>query len=122
MAPRAKRRCSAERSEAFPANASRPFARSSATPTATLGPVSEASADGALFEAAFRQAAIGMALLEQEGRWLQVNDALSQTLGYASSEELMGADVERTALAEPFAPSAEERAGLLDGSAKSVRY
>jgi diguanylate cyclase (GGDEF)-like protein/PAS domain S-box-containing protein len=84
--------------------------------------VSEASTDGALFEAAFREAAIGMALLEQEGRWLQVNDALCQTLGYASSDELTGTDVERTALAEPFAPSAEQRAGLLDGSVRSVRY
>jgi diguanylate cyclase (GGDEF)-like protein/PAS domain S-box-containing protein len=43
---------------------------------------------GELFERAFRHAAIGMALVNLDGCFLKVNDALCQTLGY-SREQLM---------------------------------
>ncbi|MES1182479.1 MAG: PAS domain S-box protein [Myxococcales bacterium] len=46
---------------------------------------------GELFERAFRQAAIGMALVDLEGRFLKVNDALCRTLGYGK-EELLALD------------------------------
>src|SRR4051812_11797635 len=46
---------------------------------------------GELFERAFRHAAIGMALVDLEGRWLKVNDALCRTFGYAR-EELLALD------------------------------
>ncbi len=46
---------------------------------------------GELFERAFRHAAIGMALVDLDGRWLKVNDALCQTFGY-SRAELMALD------------------------------
>ncbi len=42
----------------------------------------------ALFAAAFEQAPIGIALISPEGRWLKVNQALCDILGYASAEFL----------------------------------
>ncbi|HEX8652255.1 MAG TPA: EAL domain-containing protein [Pyrinomonadaceae bacterium] len=43
------------------------------------------------FRSAFDHAAIGMALVSSEGRWLQVNRSLCEILGY-SERELMGTD------------------------------
>lgn len=40
------------------------------------------------FSQAFRHAAIGMALVLPDGRWLQVNDAMCGMLGYSESELL----------------------------------
>ena len=40
----------------------------------------------ARFEAAFTSAPIGMALIDMDGRWLQVNDALCRLTGYSRSE------------------------------------
>src|SRR4051812_13139641 len=42
--------------------------------------------DDDLFECAFRHAAIGMALVGLDGRWLKVNDALCRTVGYSHAE------------------------------------
>lgn len=42
-----------------------------------------------LFESAFRFAAIGMALVSPEGKWLRVNDAVCEILGYSEAELLM---------------------------------
>jgi diguanylate cyclase (GGDEF)-like protein/PAS domain S-box-containing protein len=38
------------------------------------------------FESAFRNAPIGMALIDMDGRWLQVNNALCRIIGHAESE------------------------------------
>jgi PAS domain-containing protein len=38
------------------------------------------------FENAFRNAPIGMAPIDMDGRWLPVNDALCRITGYAESE------------------------------------
>src|SRR6188768_1872493 len=46
---------------------------------------------GELFERAFRHAAIGMALVDLDGRFLKVNDALCHTFGY-SREPLLALD------------------------------
>jgi PAS domain S-box-containing protein len=43
------------------------------------------------FSQAFRHAAIGMALVLPDGRWLQVNEALSIMLGYSEQELLTSA-------------------------------
>jgi len=43
------------------------------------------------FSSAFRNAAIGMALVGLDGKWLQVNRALCQQLGYSEDELLAGA-------------------------------
>jgi diguanylate cyclase (GGDEF)-like protein/PAS domain S-box-containing protein len=40
----------------------------------------------ARFESAFSSAPIGMAMVDMEGRWLQVNDALSRITGYTGAE------------------------------------
>ena len=45
------------------------------------------------FHQAFENAAIGMALVSLEGRWLQVNRALCQMVGY-SEQELLATDVQ----------------------------
>ncbi len=42
----------------------------------------------ALFESAFEHAAIGMALVSLEGRWLRVNNAAIELLGYSETELL----------------------------------
>ena len=39
-----------------------------------------------LFESAFSNAPIGMALIDMDGRWLQVNNALCRITGHAESE------------------------------------
>jgi diguanylate cyclase (GGDEF)-like protein/PAS domain S-box-containing protein len=46
------------------------------------------------FAGAFTSAALGMALVSLEGRWLDVNDALCRILGYAR-EELLQVDFQR---------------------------
>jgi diguanylate cyclase (GGDEF)-like protein/PAS domain S-box-containing protein len=87
----------------------------------------EASADGVLFEAAFRDAAIGMALVGLEGHWLKLNDALAQRLGYASAAELETLDAAhpmhpmRDQYAALFTLDEAERGSLFDGSARSHR-
>ncbi|HSP64185.1 MAG TPA: EAL domain-containing protein [Pyrinomonadaceae bacterium] len=45
------------------------------------------------FRSAFDYAAIGMALVSQEGRWLQVNRSLCQIVGY-SEKELLAMDIQ----------------------------
>src|SRR5205807_512620 len=51
------------------------------------------------FRSAFEDAAVGMALVDLEGRWLRVNDALSRLTGYAS-QELVGKRFHELSLAE----------------------
>jgi len=48
----------------------------------------------ALFESAFHGAAIGMSLVARDGRWLKVNRALCELLGY-TEEELLVIDFQR---------------------------
>ncbi|HEY6878929.1 MAG TPA: PAS domain S-box protein, partial [Polyangiales bacterium] len=51
----------------------------------------EGTCDPSLFESAFRDAAIGMALVALDGQWLKVNDAVVALLGY-SREQLLATD------------------------------
>ena len=51
----------------------------------------EASLAAERFAGAFNSTAVGMALVSLEGRWLEVNDALSEMFGY-SREELLPLD------------------------------
>jgi len=48
--------------------------------------VSDMETNVALFEGAFRHAAIGMAIVAPNGRWLRVNEAVSRIVGYSDSE------------------------------------
>lgn len=44
--------------------------------------------DSELFDSAFKYAAIGMALVALDGRWLKVNESVSRILGYSEKELL----------------------------------
>ncbi|MBS1792687.1 MAG: PAS domain S-box protein [Acidobacteria bacterium] len=52
----------------------------------TKNSISETFPEQTLFEAAFKYASIGTALLRPDGSWLIVNDALCQILGYTRDE------------------------------------
>jgi PAS domain S-box-containing protein len=73
------------------------------------------------FRAAFDSAALGMALVSPDGRWLQVNRALLDMLGYGGDEllALRTADVTH---AEDLPVTAKHKRLLLGGEAKSCRY
>lgn len=74
-----------------------------------------------LFRAAFDSAALGMALVSPAGRWLRVNRALLDMLGYGEDEllALRTADVTH---AEDLPITGRQKRRLLGGEAKSCRY
>ncbi|HKO93907.1 MAG TPA: diguanylate cyclase [Polyangiaceae bacterium] len=84
--------------------------------------MSDSSAEGTLFEAAFRDAAIGMTLLAVDGSWIKVNHALCQILGYASEEEWQGRDPALGVGAEAFSPDLEQQRSLLEGRVRCLRF
>lgn len=83
--------------------------------------MSETSADGLLYEAAFSDAMIGLALVGLDGRWLKVNDALAQLLGYESASELHTLDTERALHPEVFTLEPTSRGALLGGGLRVAR-
>ena len=64
------------------------------------------------FRSAFNYAAIGMALVAPDGRWLQVNRALGQILGY-TEEELLSTDFQRLTHPDDLDPARRAIAQLL---------
>ncbi len=66
------------------------------------------------FAGAFTSAALGMALVSLEGRWLDVNDALCRILGYSRSE-LLQVDFQRLTHPEDLAGDLEMVRVLLAG-------
>lgn len=79
----------------------------------------EGEAKPTLFETAFRDAAIGMACVSLDGRWLEANDALCALLGH-TREQLLGSDVQLPVCAE-LAPDVEQRRALLEGTSRSYQ-
>jgi diguanylate cyclase (GGDEF)-like protein/PAS domain S-box-containing protein len=72
------------------------------------------------FESAFANAPIGMALIDTDGRWLQVNAALCQITGYGDAELLQGS---LAAITHPddVDTDADERARLQAGDIASYQ-
>jgi len=66
------------------------------------------------FRSAFDYAAIGMALVSEEGRWLQVNRSLCNILGYAE-DELLGCDFQDITHPEDLGTSQSSIHQLLEG-------
>jgi diguanylate cyclase (GGDEF)-like protein/PAS domain S-box-containing protein len=72
------------------------------------------------FRSAFDNAAIGMALVTPEGRWLQVNQSLCQLLGY-SQKELMAMDYLDVLHPSDLGPSLASFKDLLRGRIPSCQ-
>jgi PAS domain S-box-containing protein/diguanylate cyclase (GGDEF)-like protein len=74
----------------------------------------------ALFEGAFRHAAIGMAIVAPNGRWLRVNEAVSQIVGYSDSE-LREIDFQAITHPDDLDKDLEQVDSLLRGEATTYR-
>ena len=72
----------------------------------------------ALFEGAFRFAAIGMAIVSPDGRWLRVNKALCRLVGY-SEEALLKIDFQTITHPEDLDTDMDHVQALLDGKKNS---
>ena len=66
------------------------------------------------FRSAFDYAAIGMALVSQEGRWLQVNRSLCDIVGY-SQEELLATDIHAMTHSEDLGDVLVQQSRLIKG-------
>ncbi|MDG3005465.1 hybrid sensor histidine kinase/response regulator [Paludisphaera mucosa] len=72
------------------------------------------------FRGAFDSAAIGMALVAPDGRWLKVNEALCEIVGYPP-EELLGRTFQDVTYPEDVEADQEEARRLLAGETSSYR-
>ncbi|RYE02885.1 MAG: PAS domain S-box protein, partial [Sphingomonadales bacterium] len=68
-------------------------------------------------EASFEQAAVGMAHVALDGRWLRVNDQCSRITGY-SEEELLAGTFQNITHPEDLAEDLVQVARLLSGEAE----
>jgi two-component system sensor histidine kinase/response regulator len=71
-------------------------------------------------KSAFDRAAIGMALVSLEGRWLKVNDALSELLGY-TSEEFQGKTFQELTHPDDLEADLEKMKDLVEGKISGYR-
>jgi len=67
------------------------------------------------FRSAFDYAAIGMALVSQEGRWLQVNHSLCEIVGY-SEKELLTTDIQTITHPEDLEDLLVQQSRLMKGT------
>ncbi|QIN79380.1 diguanylate cyclase [Rubrobacter marinus] len=72
------------------------------------------------FESAFEYAAIGMGLVAPDGRWLRVNRALCETLGYPE-EELLGKTFQDITHPDDLDADLEQVGRLLSGESRTYR-
>ncbi len=70
------------------------------------------------FRSTFESAAVGMALMGLDGRWLEVNDAVCRFLGY-SREELQRTDFQSITHTEDLEADLERMRGLLGGEIRT---
>ena len=77
------------------------------------------------FRSAFHYASIGMALVSENGRWLQVNRSMCQLVGYTEAE-LLNTDIQALThpddLAEFLLQQSRLTKGLVDGYQAEKRY
>ncbi len=77
------------------------------------------------FQATFEQAAVGIAILSMEGRWLQVNQTLCEIVGY-TSQELMSMSFKDVTYAEDLEADLDFLRQMLSGEmstyAREKRY
>ncbi len=69
------------------------------------------------FQSAFEHAGVGMAIVGPTGKWLQVNSALCEFLGY-SSGELLAMDFQAVTHPDDLSPSMRSLQGFHDGALK----
>lgn len=72
------------------------------------------------FQSAFEHAGVGMALVGPTGKWLQVNSALCNFLGY-SSDELLATDFQSVTHPDDLSPSLKSLQRFHDGTLKIHR-
>lgn len=72
------------------------------------------------FQSAFGNAPIGMALVDMEGRWFEVNDSLCRITGY-SRDQLMATTLPAVTHAEDIGLDVDKRRGLLVGEFPSYQ-
>lgn len=72
------------------------------------------------FRSAFEHSAIGVALAAIDGRWLKVNQSLSQTLGY-STDELLAKTFQEVIHCDDLEADAENLKDLLTGKIQSYQ-
>ena len=72
------------------------------------------------FESAFEYAVIGMGLVAPDGRWLRVNRALCETLGYPE-EELLGKSFQEITHPDDLDADLEQARRLLSGALLAYR-
>ena len=88
-------------------------------PSKTTAPkVISLSEDAGYFRAVFESAAIGMALVGLDGKWLRVNPSLCDLLG-RSEEELLALNFQRVTHPDDLAVDREVIHRLLEGAARS---
>ena len=80
----------------------------------------KAASESDRFRSAFEHAAIGMALVSTEGRWLQVNRSLCQILGY-QEKELLSTDFLSVTHPEDLPAAMSNIGQLLKGKAQSSK-
>ncbi|HEV2861769.1 MAG TPA: EAL domain-containing protein [Pyrinomonadaceae bacterium] len=83
-------------------------------------PREKAASESDRFRSAFEHAAIGMALVSTEGRWLQVNRSLCQILGY-QEKELLSTDFLSVTHPEDLPAAMSNIGQLLKGKAQSSK-
>jgi len=71
------------------------------------------------FRSAFESAAIGMALVGLDGRWMEVNDAVCELLGY-SREELLSTNSRPSLTRMTWRPTSSMCAGFSGGEAPNL--
>ncbi len=92
----------------------------SRTGSPLVGTILTMGEGASLFESAFQDAAIGMALVSLDGHWLEVNDALCNLLGH-SRQSLLGTDFATLTHPDDLAYDDTMRRRMIEGAIPSFQ-